>query len=109
MQSATPSSSGMSHNDEMPSIQSVQQAGSEMNAEKGPNSVQIISSVATADDKLINTESTITSRQPLVLRNYSKILLKLALAHLNWKNPCLLFLLGISQITPSYVQISSTQ
>ena len=58
MQSATPSTSGVSHSDEM---QSVEQAGPEINVEKGANSVQVINSVPTADDKLINTEGNVNN------------------------------------------------
>ena len=59
MQSATPSTSDAPDNDEMPSIQSVEQAGPEISVEKGANSVQVINSGKTADDKPINTESNV--------------------------------------------------
>ena len=59
MQSATPSTSDAPDNDEMPSIQSVEQAGPEIMVEKGANSVQVINIRKTADDKPINTESNV--------------------------------------------------
>ena len=59
MQSATPSTSDAPDNDEMPSIQSVEQSGPEISIEKGANSVQVINSVPTADDETINTESNV--------------------------------------------------
>ena len=59
MQSQTPSTSDAPDNDEMPSIQSVEQAGPEISIKKGANSVQVINSGKTADDKPINTESNV--------------------------------------------------
>lgn len=59
MQSATPSTSDAPHNDELPIIQSVEQAGPEIDVENGAKSVQVINNVPTADDKQINTESNV--------------------------------------------------
>lgn len=59
MQSATPSTSDAPHNDELPIIQSVEQAGPEIDVENGAKSVQVINNVPTADNKQINTESNV--------------------------------------------------
>ena len=61
MQSATPSTSDAPDNNDMSSIQSVEQGGPEITVEKGKgvNSVQVINSAQTADDKPISTESNV--------------------------------------------------
>lgn len=56
MQSATPSTSDVLQNDEMQSLQSVEQADPEINVEKDADLVQVIDTVQTADYMPINTK-----------------------------------------------------
>ena len=110
MQSATPSTSDAPDNDEMPNIQSVEQADPEISLEKGANSVQVINNGKTADDKPINTESNvnkITSTPGTEKLQQSSI--EVGACTFKLENRNYLFLLGMSEITLSFVQISSTQ
>lgn len=61
MQSATTSTSDVLHNNEMQSLQSVEEADPEINVEKNANLVQVIDTVQTADYKPINTKSNVNN------------------------------------------------